>query len=159
MDGKEVFMGLFSTSYHDLCEKGKKAFNSGNLEKAIELFLKAIEKDPHHPRAFGWLGMTYGKASNFFFMQGDDDNEKKFCEWSVKAFDEAIQRETDPQMKAEHWWQRGVALGGLHRLEERDASWREADKIVSGYTTKRREGLMNAVIDSLQRKGKGGSSF
>ena len=62
-------MGLFGPSYHRLCEKGIKAFESGDLEAASDLFMKAIKKEPQQPRAFGWLGMTYQQAVDQFALR------------------------------------------------------------------------------------------
>lgn len=132
-------MGLFGHSYNGLCKKGIEALESGDEEKASEYFMQAIRKDQNQPRAFACLGMTYQEAVNAsFFRQDEPVKAKEYDELAIRAFDEAIRRETDTDLKAEEWWQRGVTLGVLDRMSERDASWNEAGKVVPGFSSRRR---------------------
>ena len=48
-------------------------------------------------------------------------------------------------MKGELLRQKGIALGGLGRIAERDAAWLEADKITPGY--------VQTVNDEALKKG------
>jgi tetratricopeptide (TPR) repeat protein len=141
-------MGLFGPSYHKLCEKGIAALEAGDLETASELFMKAMRKDPSQPRAFFWLGATYQQAASEFGLQGNQSEAEEYGELSVKAFDEAIQRETDPELKAMAWRQRGITLGGLGRTADRDASWHEADKVIPGFTSKAQKELLDNWEDA-----------
>src|SRR5258707_15404032 len=50
---------------------------------------------------FGWLGMTYQRASRDFFFQGDKAKHEEYGGLALKAFDEAVRREKDPQRTAE----------------------------------------------------------
>jgi tetratricopeptide (TPR) repeat protein len=137
-------MGLFGPSYHSLCEKGIKAFHADDLEGASGLFLSAIKIDSTKPRAFGWLGMVYARASNDLVFGGDNAKQREYGELALKAFNEAIQRENDSEMKAEYLWQKGVVLGGLNRLPERDTALREADKASPGFTARRQQSILGA---------------
>lgn len=137
-------MGLFSPSYHRLCEQGILAFNAGDFETASERFLSAIQKDQQAPRAFGWLGMTYQAATN----RSDGADAAQWADLAIRAFGEAINHETDPDLKAEFLWQRGVTFGSMSRPEEQNASWKEADKIVPGFVEKRRTAVMDALKDA-----------
>lgn len=142
-------MGLFSNSYHDLCRQGIKALQAGNLERASNLFMKAIDKDQSQPRAFGWLGTTYQKAADS--IRDDATKRADYINMAIRAFDEAIKRENDTQLKAEFWWQRGVVLGGIGLLQERDQSFAEADKTVPGFTA-RKQSLLEEVISEFKSR-------
>lgn len=143
-------MGLFGNSYNDLCKKGIEALESGDVEKASEYFMQALRKDQNQPRAFAWLGMTYQEAVNAFFRQDEPVKAKEYGELAIKAFGEAIRRETDTDLKAEVWWQRGVTLGALDRISERDASWNEADKIIPGFSSKRSGSSIDALEQAMK---------
>lgn len=142
-------MGLFGHSYNDLCKKGREALESGDEEKASEHFLQAIRNDQSKPRAFAWLGMTYQEAVNAFLRQDEPVKAKEYGELAIRAFDEAIRRETDPALKAEEWWQRGVTLGAMDRTSERDASWNEAEKAVPGFSSKRKGNSLDALEQAI----------
>src|SRR6202035_3956166 len=104
-------MGLFSPSYDGLCKKAKAAGESGNLEEAEHLFLKATMKHPNRPVAYAGLGMIYQKLTGY--DPGKD--RERLGELSIRGFDEAIVHETNPKTTAEYWWQRGITLDLLKR--------------------------------------------
>jgi tetratricopeptide (TPR) repeat protein len=144
-------MSLFGRSYHELCEKGKSAFDSGDLTKALDAFTKAVDKDPQHPRAFGWLGMVYMSISQHFTMiERDEAKAIHTGELSVRAFDEAINLETERKDKAMLYYQRGLMLANLRRPDERDRSWSKADDLVPGFVETTRTSTINDVIANLK---------
>jgi tetratricopeptide (TPR) repeat protein len=143
-------MGLFSPSYHGLCKKGIQALESGDVEGASDLFLKAMQMDPSQPRAFGWLGHTYFAAADQFWRAGQKTEQHEYLEQAIRAFDEAIARESDAELKADFWWQKGAGL----RLLGRDDSeaLREADKVIPGFNEKRRQHNLALLRQSMDRQ-------
>jgi tetratricopeptide (TPR) repeat protein len=140
-------MGFFSPSYHDICKKGIREFNAGNLEKASELFMRAMEMDSSQPRAFYWLGLTYAEA-----MPWEGPERTEYAQLAIKAFDEGIPRETDAECKAFMWQQRGLMFHRLGRQDEADASYREADNVIPGFTKKATEEMYKTLDEAMKRQ-------
>lgn len=143
-------MGIFGPSYRSLCNQSVEALESGNLEKAQELILRAIDKDPSAAGAYACLGMVYLFGSRHFLSEGDKANAKGYGEKSIAAYDEAIGRETSSQRKAALLWQRGLALRSSGREEEGFSSWLEAEKLSPGYTTTRYDRMSEAVSEAIR---------
>jgi tetratricopeptide (TPR) repeat protein len=143
-------MGLFGNSYHQLCEKAIEALEGNDIERASKLLLAAIAKDNSQPRAFHWLGMTYNAASSAFAMQGDSARQIAFGEQALRAFDDAIKRETDAPLKAEQFWQRAAALRGLNRTKESEDSLAHADEAVPGFLARRHQEMMQALENAMK---------
>jgi len=143
-------MGFFSPSYHGLCKKGIQALESGDVDGASELFLKAMRIDPSQPRAFGWLGYCYVAAGTHFGLSGEETSKREYLELALKAFDEAIVRESDAELKADFWWQKGACLRLLGR--EDSATLQEADKVIPGYTEKRKQQNLDWLEQSMREQ-------
>lgn len=156
-------MWPFTSVYRRFCNQAFDALKTGNADMAKVLFEQAIRWDRRRPRAFAGLGTTYLYAAGGATARGDDAAKLQYGDLSVRAFDEALRRETDPEWKAEHLWQKGVVLGLLGRMPEREPCWREADGLVPGLTAQRspsaemtpEEGAtlyMRAILRGRERK-------
>ena len=88
---------------------------------------------------------------NTFFIQGDEAQAVEYGELALKAFDECIHRETDPELKAEVWWQKAVTLGGLGRIDDRDVCLHEAERLVPGSTKGRGERLLREAFEAVMK--------
>jgi tetratricopeptide (TPR) repeat protein len=141
-------MGLFGSSYHGLCKKGIQALESGDVGGASELFLKAMRMDPSQPRAFGWLGYCYVGAADYFWRAGEQTNQREYLELAIKAFDEAIVRQSDAQSKADFWWQKGMCLRALGRDDSE--ALQEADKQLPGFNARRKQTNLGLLEQSMR---------
>ena len=138
-------MGLFSRSYDSLLKKGIRELDAGRVDWAIHYLLQAIEKDPSQP-------IAHSKVADLFFMVGDKEKARQHGEQAVQLFDAYISNQTTAEAKAEAWWQKGVTLGGLSRGPERDACWREADRLMPGYSSKGASILSDAIVKALSKQ-------
>ena len=86
--GLGLYFGLpGSKSAAELLQEGEKAFSEGRYEDAVELYKKAIEKEPGSPDAYNRLGMAYQYLYN---KSGGAGNRKE----GIEAFRKAV--ELDP---------------------------------------------------------------
>ncbi len=145
-------MRIFGSSYHDLCKKGWDALSSGDLETANKLSLKAIKLDKTHPRAFSLLGWCYQEAGDRCWRVGNEIEYREYLDLAIKAFDDAIRRETDAELTAQFWWQKGSCLRGLGRDDTE--SLREADKAVPGFCAKQKQEAENAFKEAAEELAK-----
>ncbi len=146
-------MGLFGSSYHGLCKKGIREFESGNIEGATDLFLKAIALDNREPRAFGWLGQCYMAAGDPIRGVPSQADAHAYLELAIRAFDEGIARESDANIKANLWWEKGRALRMLGRDDAE--ALREADRASPNFVKERQGrllGTLEQVMSDVARK-------
>jgi tetratricopeptide (TPR) repeat protein len=139
-------MGLFGPSYNKLCEKAIAALDAKDLELASTLLMEAIKKDQQHPRAFGWLGMTYREAASEFSLSNDLAKANEYGTMAIRAFNEAILRETDIGMKAQIWWQLGQVQGMLGRKDDQRLSFAEADKLIPNFIKDQKDALLGQAF-------------
>ena len=86
--GFGLYFGLpGSKSATQLLQEGETAFSQGKYEDAVELYKKALEKEPQNPDAYNHLGMAYQYLYNK--SGGAINKEEEF-----KAFRKAV--ELDP---------------------------------------------------------------
>jgi tetratricopeptide (TPR) repeat protein len=144
-------MGLFGTSYNELCRKAIKAIDEGRLDQALNLALKAVSKDATQSRAFFWVGTLYNQAAAEASFAGQIQDQERLLLQAVESFDKAIARETDLEMKAELYWQKSGCVRMLGRNEDAEAATRAADNIMPGFTQGRIQENKDALVEAMQR--------
>jgi tetratricopeptide (TPR) repeat protein len=120
-------MGLFSSSYESLWEKGMQAVASGNFDAAEEVLQRAVRKDPRRAAAYAGLGYVYQGAGWVIKERGDQAASVSTWERSAAVFDHAASVESQPVQRAKYLFEKGVSLDLLGRAAERDAAWKAAE--------------------------------
>lgn len=106
--------------------------DSENWAEAEDLFLKAIEKDPQPSSAYAYLGRVYQKMAGYY--ANEEDEKTKHVELSLRAFDEAIRRQTTDESRARYWWLKGISFGLVGQTAYKERAFQDADKLQPGFT-------------------------
>ena len=104
-----TLLPLAAPAHADALGDGKKAFEKGDVNTALQFFQKAVADNPDRADAFRWLGTA-------------QESRRKWSE-SLAAFDRAAElepRSSDAQRG------RAAALEALDREEESVAAYRQA---------------------------------
>ena len=95
--------------------QGREVFDSGQQEKAIPFFERALESDPNFARALAELAAIYANAGE----------EKRSVEYATRAYalrDRVSEREKLAITRAYHW----MVTGQLDKEMDAEEAWRQA---------------------------------
>lgn len=83
-----IFLFGGAQTADELIRMGRFSFKEGNYDRAIDLYTKAIKKDPAHAEAYNLLGMAYR-------MKYRSTNELEYREKEIRSFRKAINIEPE----------------------------------------------------------------
>ena len=95
--------------------QGREVFDSGQQDKAIPFFERALESDPNFARALAELAAIYANAGE----------EKRSVEYETRAYalrDRVSEREKLAITRAYHW----MVTGQMDKEMEAEEAWRQA---------------------------------
>jgi Ca-activated chloride channel homolog len=103
---------LQAQSVNNLIRSGNRAFEQGAMEKAMEAYRKAMEKDAGNPKAS--------------YNMGAAEYESKQYDKAEQHFRESLEQLKDPQQISNAWHNTGNSLFRQDKLEESIAAYQQA---------------------------------
>jgi Ca-activated chloride channel homolog len=107
-----MLFSLQAQSVNNLIRSGNRAFEQGAMEKAMEAYRKAMEKDAGNPKAA--------------FNMGAAEYESKQYDKAEQHFRESLEQLKDPQQISNAWHNTGNSLFRQDKLEESIAAYQQA---------------------------------
>lgn len=128
---------VFAQSVNHFIGKGNEAYRSGQFDKAIEAYKKALEHEPDNGTAAFNLGNALFKNKNY--------------EKAAETYETAAARTNNTKLRSQLLYNRGVVLTTLKARDESITAYEQALRL-NASDTLARENLQRALNERKQQQ-------